>query len=105
MHVLVRYCDPVPHVLEHLCHLPHGLQRPFTARKYNICEAYIRGYDIVHLVQRRRRNLRKANWGPSPGFVTAECRSNISNHRSCRSGNFAETELQLLLLDSYGQPT
>ena len=31
----VRYCEPEPQVLEHLHHLPQGLQPPFTAKKHN----------------------------------------------------------------------
>lgn len=31
MHALLRYCDPVPHGLEHAHHFPHELQPPFTA--------------------------------------------------------------------------
>lgn len=33
VHVLVRYCDPVPHGLEQAHHFPHELQPPFTAEK------------------------------------------------------------------------
>ena len=35
--LLVRYCDPVPHVLEHARHLLQGFQPPFTENDQNNC--------------------------------------------------------------------
>lgn len=44
VHVLVRYCDPVPHGLEQAHHFPHELQPPFTGNEKHKCTLVMSWY-------------------------------------------------------------